>query len=182
MAHRDERSMTTIRAPRILTRAPQLDSAGWPIAPTPRYPASMIKCLLGRCGDLSPRRLRLGSSREKYQSARPCRPRSHCLIVLVGQTDAAAIYEHDRTCRSRIARCARATTAPANRRNFDPAPRKCAGVDRRCAKAEPAGYRHRRNPCRECVRRKADPRFDVPPGHLRRPAARHRTHPVAGVS
>src|SRR5947208_6192272 len=65
------------------------------------------------------------------------------------QIDAAAIHERNRTCRSRIARCTRAVAAAAaDRRIFDAAPRRCAGVDSRSSKTEPARYRHRRDLCR----------------------------------
>src|ERR1700716_1364128 len=53
------------------------------------------------------------------------------------QIDAAAIHEHNRTCRSRIARCTRAVAAAAaDGRIFDAAPRRCAGVDSRSSKTE----------------------------------------------
>src|SRR5437762_9755480 len=38
-----------------------------------------------------------------------------CLIVLLGHKQTAATHEHNRACRSRIARCARSATAAVDR-------------------------------------------------------------------
>src|SRR6266550_5496882 len=54
-----------------------------------------------------------------------------CLIVLLGHKRTAATHEHNRACRSRIARCARSATAAADRWVFEAAPRQCAGIGRR---------------------------------------------------
>src|SRR5580704_4964440 len=100
-----------------------------------------------------------------------------CLIVLLGHKRTAATHEHNRACRSRITRCARSATAAADRWVFDAAPRQRVGTGRHRTETEPARYRHSGDSCRKCIWRKADTRSDLPPGHVQRLTARHRTHP-----
>src|SRR5262249_13991891 len=97
------------------------------------------------------------------------------------QTDPAAKLEHNRTCRPRIARRARAVaTGTADRRNLDAASRRCARVAELRSKTGPARHRDGRDLRRECVWRETDPGSDLSPGQVRRSASRHCTHPLGG--
>src|SRR6202040_590798 len=118
---------------------------------------------------------------EERQSTRTCRQVATAISFWLA-TNGRGCHEHNRTCRPRIARCARAVaTSAADRGIVDAAPRQCTRAVRWCSETAPARCRHQRDPCRECVWRKANPRSDLSPGHVRRPTARHRTHPWRGL-
>ena len=109
--------------------------------------------------------------------AMTCRLASAAVPFCFAPSGPVANHEHNRTCRSRIARACAVATGAADRRNFDPASHRCARVADLRSETGPARHRDGRNPCRECVWRETDPGSDLSPDQVRRPTSRHRSHP-----